>query len=266
MWSGAAGRRGIFESWEECEAQIKGFPGARYKSFPSRALAEAAFRQPPPEPDTSPTSQGRQQKYYVVWRGRQTGIFESWEECEAQVKGFPNARYQSFPSRALAEAAFHQPPPEPDTSPPSQGRQPWLLLPNPPQLPSICVDAACDASPGRMEYRGVWTENSEEIFHEGPFEEATNNIGEFLAIVHGLAWLHRRGEKMPVYSDSVVAIGWVREGSCRTELKESERNRRLFERIRRAEQFLQQHPHLVDWVQKWDSGAWGENPADFGRK
>ncbi len=208
----------------------------------------------------------KKKKYYVVWHGRQTGIFESWKACEAQVKGFPNAHYKSFPSRALAEAAFAQPPPEPSVSVRSQGRQSWLLSHHSPQIPSICVDAACDGSPGRMEYRGIQTESGEEIFHEGPFEEATSNIGEFLAIVHGLAWLDRRGEKMPVYSDSVVAIGWVKEGVCRTKLKESERNRRLFRWIRRAEQFLQQHPHLADWVQKWDSGAWGENPADFGRK
>ncbi len=205
-------------------------------------------------------------KYYVVWRGRQTGIFESWEDCKAQVHGFPGARYQSFPSRALAEAAFRLPPPQPNQHSGPQSKQSWLLLPNPPQLPSICVDAACDGSPGVMEYRGVWTESGEEIFRQGPFEEGTNNIGEFLAIVHALAWLHRKGEQMPVYSDSAIAIEWVKRGRCRTNLKESERNRRLFELIRRAENFLKQHPHLASWVQKWDTLAWGENPADFRRK
>ena len=31
---------GIYESWAECEPLIKGFPGAEYKSFPTRAEAE----------------------------------------------------------------------------------------------------------------------------------------------------------------------------------------------------------------------------------
>ncbi|MEJ5241544.1 MAG: ribonuclease H family protein [Anaerolineales bacterium] len=207
-------------------------------------------------------------KYYVVWKGRRTGIFDSWEECEAQVKGFPGAQFKSFPSRALAEAAFRSPAPpmeEKETSSASPS-QAWLLLPNPPQIPSICVDAACDGAPGRMEYRGVWTESGEEIFHQGPFDEATVNIGEFLAIVHGLAWLQRQGLEMPVYTDSVVALGWVQNGKCRSELQENERNRPVFDLVRRAEEFLQRNSHAVAWVRKWDTQAWGENPADFGRK
>ncbi|MFO3797194.1 MAG: viroplasmin family protein, partial [Anaerolineales bacterium] len=123
-------------------------------------------------------------KYYVVWKGRQTGVFDSWEACQAQVKGFPGAQFKAFPSRALAEAAFRSLPQE-QRNGASPLKQAWLLLPDPPQLPSICVDAACDGAPGNMEYRGVWTESGEEIFHQGPFPESTVNIGEFLAIVHG---------------------------------------------------------------------------------
>ncbi len=37
-------------------------------------------------------------KYYAVKLGRQTGIFETWGEAEAQVKGFPNAKFKSFSS------------------------------------------------------------------------------------------------------------------------------------------------------------------------
>lgn len=43
-----------------------------------------------------------------------------------------------------------------------------------------------------MEYRGVDTKTRKQIFIQGPFEEGTNNIGEFLAIVHGLALLKKR--------------------------------------------------------------------------
>lgn len=205
-------------------------------------------------------------KYYVVWRGRETGVFDSWEACEAQVKGFPGAQFKAFPSRELAEAAFRsrtQGALEKDVS---HRVQTWLLLPDPPQLPSICVDAACDGAPGNMEYRGVWTESGDEIFRQGPFPESTVNIGEFLAIVHALAWLLKKGLEMPVYTDSLVALKWVQQGRCQSNLRENEQNHALFDLVHRAEQFLQQHPQQIAWVRKWDTQAWGENPADFGRK
>ncbi len=42
-------------------------------------------------------------KYYAVRRGRIPGVYEEWSECEAQVKGFPNALYKSFRTRLEAE-------------------------------------------------------------------------------------------------------------------------------------------------------------------
>lgn len=205
-------------------------------------------------------------KYYVVWKGRQTGVFDSWEACQAQVKGFSEAQFKAFPSRAQAEAAFRSPPQEQPRNSTSHRVQAWLLLPDPPQLPSICVDAACDGAPGNMECRGVWTESGEEIFHQGPFPESTVNIGEFLAVVHGLAWLLKKGLEMPIYTDSVIAIQWVQQGGCQSKLPENEKNRVVFDLVRRAERFLKEHPRQVAWVRKWDTQAWGENPADFGRK
>ena len=45
-------------------------------------------------------------KFYVVWQGRETGIFTDWNSCKKQVEKFPGARYKSFPSAAEADAAF----------------------------------------------------------------------------------------------------------------------------------------------------------------
>lgn len=209
------------------------------------------------------------EKYYVVWKGRKTGIFTSWEECRQQVEGYPGAQFKFFPSRALAEAAFHSPPLiKGNAKEPAESRPvpQWLLLPNPPLLPSICVDAACDGAPGILEYRGVWTENGEQIFHHGPFLEGTANIGEFLAIVHALDWLRRQNLELPVYTDSEIALQWIRRGRCATRLQRNPETEPLFNLIARAERFLQENPTLVTWVRKWDTQAWGENPADFGRK
>ena len=45
-------------------------------------------------------------KFYVVWQGREKGIFTTWAECKKQVDHFPGARYKSFPTLDAAESAF----------------------------------------------------------------------------------------------------------------------------------------------------------------
>lgn len=203
-------------------------------------------------------------KFYVVWRGRKAGVFDTWEACERQVKGFTGAQFKAFPSRDEAEAALlaryedYQ-----GASVPAGAlkRRIQQAL-----LPSICVDAACNGSPGRLEYRAVWTESGEQVFHAGPYQQGTNNIGEFLAIVHALRWQAGQGLQIPIYSDSRVAIGWVLKGVCRTNLPPSPRNAPLFALIAEAEAWLAGRPLGSAKLLKWETALWGENPADFGRK
>lgn len=213
------------------------------------------------------------QKFYVVWRGRKRGIFSSWAECEKQVSGFVGAQFKAFESRAEAERAFAHEYAEVAGRPASLGK--WKTAAHKPQLPSICVDAACDGSPGILEYQGVMTETGARVFKAGPFRDGTNNVGEFLAIVEALRWLKSKHLGWPVYSDSSNAIGWVAAGKCNTKLKQTPANERLFEMIRRAEEDLR-HERLAakasvtagakPTVMKWDTSKWGEIPADFGRK
>jgi len=202
------------------------------------------------------------QKFYVVWKGRRTGIFASWDECSAQVSGYPGAQYKAFDSLPAAQAALRGAYADfKGKLPSSQG---WLSAPTRPLLPSICVDAACSGAPGPLEYRGVETETSEEIFSFGPYQDGTNNVGEFLAIVQALAWLKEQKRDWPVYSDSRNAILWVEAKKCRTELAHTGRNQQLFDLIAQAEETLQTFQTFR--VVKWDTKAWGESPADFGRK
>lgn len=202
-------------------------------------------------------------KFYVVWKGRKNGIFSSWEECAAQVHGFNGARYKSFPSRTAAEQAFKGKYTAQAGKPASSGN--WLFSPNPPITDSYCVDAACSGSPGPMEYRGVDLRSGKEIFHQGPYQRGTNNIGEFLAIVHALRLLEKQKSRLPVYSDSSTGIGWVRKKRCNTELAADDQNAALFKLIDQAEEWLAEHA-LANPILKWDTKAWGEIPADFNRK
>ena len=204
------------------------------------------------------------QKYYVVWKGRKTGIFTSWAECEKQVKGFAAAQYKAFDSRREAEAAYRSEYEAYKGKPASQRR--WQDASIKPILPSICVDAACNGSPGQLEYRGVFTESGDEIFRVGPFPDGTNNVGEFLAIVHALTWMAKHKSPLPVYSDSENGISWVYTGKCRTQLKHTARNAPLFAIIHGAENWLAENELDDNAVLKWDTKLWGEIPADFGRK
>jgi ribonuclease HI len=116
-----------------------------------------------------------------------------------------------------------------------------------------------------MEYRGVDTQTGKVLFHKGPFERGTNNIGEFLALVHGLAHLKKEGSDRIIYSDSRIAMGWVRKKKCGTKLAPHSSNKILFELIARAESWLKDNTYKTPVV-KWETKAWGEIPADFGRK
>ena len=203
-------------------------------------------------------------KFYVVWKGRKTGIYSSWAEAEEQVKGAVGAQYKAFGTRQEAEAAFKSTYEAYKGKSSSLGK--WKQASVKPTLPSICVDAACSGSPGVLEYRGVFTESGDEIFHYGPFADGTNNVGEFLAIVHALSWMQKHRSPLPVYSDSENGIAWVYTGKCKTNLKHTSRNAPLFAMIHSAENWLAENEIEDDAVLKWDTEMWGEIPADFGRK
>ncbi len=116
-----------------------------------------------------------------------------------------------------------------------------------------------------MEYRGVCLTTGQELFRYGPMH-GTNNVGEFLAIVHGLALIQQQGlTGMTLYSDSRNALLWVKNKKCKTKLQRTKRTEPLFQLIERAEQWLNTHKWETP-VLKWDTGQWGEIPADFGRK
>ena len=212
----------------------------------------------------------RKSKYYVVWKGRKRGIFASWAECEKQVKGYVGAEFKAFESAAEARAALTRGYEPHRGKPASLGK--WRRSRTKPLIPSLCVDAACSGSPGWLEYRAVETETGQPLFKAGPYAEGTNNVGEFLAVVEALRWLKRHGLHWPIYSDSENAITWVRKGKCNTRLQRTAANRRLFEMIARAEEDIRTVLHqdagrqIGPPILKWDTHAWGEIPADFGRK
>ena len=201
-------------------------------------------------------------KFYVVWQGLNPGIYCSWEECLLQVKGVQGAKYKGFETREEAETAFSEG--APSYSPRLKKEEPSKVLPADINC-AVAVDASCMGNPGKMEYQGVWAADGGLIFRIGPFEDGTNNIGEFLAIVHALAWMEKYGVNYTIYSDSRNAMLWVANKKCKTKLERTGRNDIIFELIERAEKWLNTHSFRAKIV-KWDTKSWGEIPADFGRK
>ena len=134
-----------------------------------------------------------------------------------------------------------------------------------PNYNSISVDAASSGNPGKMEYRGVDTKTKKQLFIQGPFEEGTNNIGEFLAIVHGLAFLKQHNSNRIIYTDSKTAISWVKKKNCNSKLKRNDKNKPVFDLVDRAIKWLNENTYTTT-ILKWETKAWGEIPADFGRK
>ena len=213
-------------------------------------------------------------KFYVVWQGRESGIYDSWTTCEAQVKGVA-AKYKGFATLAEAEQAladgyekhisFTPRTTSSVTIPPTTPLSFDDMLKFGVKLPALAVDAACSGNPGKMEFRGVIADTSTQVFHRGPYIGGTNNIGEFLAIVLGLAYLKQKNLPWALYSDSKTAIAWVRQKQCKTKIEWTAHNQDLLIAVRAAEKWLHENTWTTP-IYKWDTEHWGEIPADFGRK
>jgi ribonuclease HI len=216
-------------------------------------------------------------KYYVVWKGRNPGVYDGWEACKAEVEGQKGALYKGFPDKASADAAFANGFSGFENAK-SEAKPNPMMASIKPLTPAIAVDAACSGNPGKMEYQGKFVDFGTDpatvvtLFKSPVFENGTNNIGEFLAIVHALAWQKQKRTQYPIYSDSVNAQKWVREKKCKTKLQPNDKNAYLFELIERAEKWLHENDTwmkenaLAIPVFKWKTEIWGEIPADYGRK
>lgn len=206
-------------------------------------------------------------KFYVVWKGAKPGIYSNWPECQKQINGYPDAKYKGFKTHNAAVKAF------------SEGFQNYwgkntfetslsqeqVKSIGSPIRNSISVDAAWNTFTLEMEYQGVMTDTKEVLFSKGPFKDGTNNVGEFLAIVHALAYLKKQNLDMPIYSDSKIAIGWIKNKNHKSKLQPTDNNKELFVLLDRAVTWLKSNTY-TNKILKWETKAWGENPADFGRK
>ena len=205
-----------------------------------------------------------EKKFYVVRKWKKIWIFDSRDECKESVNGFSDAKYKWFSSKEEAEIAlsewwgkYYE-----EKNVTKKGKV------NSEDIPfftgSIAVDAACSGNPWEMEYRWIDLQTWDEIFHE-KFKIWTNNIGEFLAIVHWLKYLWN--DNRVIYSDSKIAMSWVNQWKCKTQINADRDPNfwRTLEAIKRAENWLKEN-WIKHKILKWNTEDWWEIPADFGRK
>ncbi len=224
----------------------------------------------------------KKNKYYVVWEGHAPGVYDSWAECQLQIQGYPGARYKSFPDRDTAVEAFRGRPEEhlgiirsiishtAAAKPPKlpEGGRDYTAIPGI-RLDAVAVDGACAGNPGRMEYRAVRVVDGAEVFHIGASQPiiGTNNIAEYLAMIHIAAQLDNAGDHTtPIYTDSKNTLSWLRKGRSNTSLAETPATARAIELLHRADAWLAAHGPIKNPILKWQTELWGEIPADFGRK
>lgn len=206
-------------------------------------------------------------KHYVVWVGRKPGVYDSWAECQKQINQFDEAKYKSYESKATADQAYRE-----------GWKKHWGSGKNTGSAKagageslgevdydSISVDVGTRGNPGPVEYKGVDTKTGEVLFAVGPIAKGTNNLGEFLAIVHALAYLKKIGSGKTVYSDSVNAMKWVKQKEVSTTLPRDETTREIWDLIDRAVRWLKTNSY-PNKVLKWQTKQWGEIKADYGRK
>lgn len=260
VWEGR--QTGVFNTWSQAKKQIDAYPGAKYKSYESLQEAQQAYQNP--EMAQENIKENKKTVYYVVWKGFHPGIYSDWAKAQMEISGFPHPKFKSFGSKKMAEKAFVE---GPDGY---EGRSFKKVRdmnaeekekygePNP---NSFCVDAACNSTNGVFEYRGVITDSGTEVFRVGPLPEGSNNIGEFLGIVHALAYLKKNRSAIPIYSDSKIAISWVANKQAKTKVT----NAKTLDLIKRAEKWLRENEYTNPII-KWQTKFWGEIPADFGRK
>jgi len=222
------------------------------------------------------------QKYYVVWVGKKPGIYTSWSDCQQQVNGFEGAKFKAYESKAEAEKAY------------AQGWQShWgnnkgkaassasgyaaskskktvssasaASVQEEIDYHTISVDVGTSGNPGPIEYKGVDTKTGEVLFSVGPIPNGTNNLGEYLAIVHALAFIAKTGDTRNIYSDSMTAMKWVKQKSPNTNLARNASTQEMWDLVDRATDWLKSNTYSTK-IMKWQTERWGEIKADYGRK
>lgn len=262
---------GIYTDWDQCKAQIHEFKGSKYQKMNAKNMADAEIEyekliNPSSATDLLFAQQNQEGTFYAVFVGRKPGIYNNWSECEFQINKYPDAKFKKLTSTNLFDAQA-----EYKNLANSKGSINKAMnvakATAEPQKDFLTVDGASNGE--NCEYQAVWYPNGEKAFASKKFTGGTNNIAEFLGLIHGLHYLMQNKKPLKIYTDSVTAMAWVRDGKANTTANMTGKiTPELQELIKQGEDFLSKNSKELENAEilKWETKKWGEIPADYGRK
>lgn len=177
-------------------------------------------------------------KYYVIWQGRETGIFTDWATCKKHIDHFPGARYKSFKTLAEAESAFKGGRTTSSAGSPKRGAASKTKRPSNSVKTytaaevnkldadtKIFTDGGCEPNPGKAGsgvaiYRN---EKIDELWYGLYNPSGTNNTAELSALLEALKLAKEELENnktVAIFCDSKYsiqcvtqwAVGWEKKG------------------------------------------------------
>lgn len=205
-------------------------------------------------------------KFYAVKNGRVPGIYHTWDDCKAQVDGYPKAVYKSFLTESEARSFLNgvQPPRAPRSAHPSKPEHvaPQEEVALPADGIVVYTDGSCLKNPGGPGgYAAVILLDDTVREITGAEPSTTNNRMEMRAAIEALRFfdtpttiiLHTDSQ----YLRNGLAKGWVtnwKRNGWITKAGTPVLNKELWQELDSLNSF-----HQVIW--KWVKGHHG-NPLN----
>ncbi len=155
----------------------------------------------------------QKKKFYSVAVGRKTGIFETWSEAEAQVKGFAGAKFKGFPARAEAQNWLNNPVyADNKKKPKKKNKTVNHEVDYPDGALIIYTDGGAINNPGPGGYGAVILDDSQKVELTGGFCMTTNNRMELTACIVALEKMEHERRPIVLYSDSKYVVNGITKG------------------------------------------------------
>jgi len=260
---------GIYTSWRDCLDQVKGFKGAKFKSFVTEE--EAAQFLAGSDPSLDPSSESYIPKFYGVRSGKVPGVYTSWAAAEAQVVGVLKPKVKCFLTHEEAEAFVTSASPPPSKKVKTSGSQsPVKKRTASSSVLKIYTDGSAlgNGKSSALAGIGVWFGDKDPLNISEPLQgpRQTNQRAELTAILRaiGVAPLHRH---VQIYTDSQYAINcvtvwhtnWIRNG-WQTSMNKPVENQDLIEQILDKIRERQEYGSTTKF--EWVKGHTGENDGN----
>ena len=152
-------------------------------------------------------------KYYAIASGRKPGIYDNWAAAQAQVIGYPGAKFKEFPTRGEAEAWIKNPVYSPAAVKTTRkvGSSIADTSPKTGEV-TIYTDGGARYNPGPGGYGIVQIYKGERKELSGGFRLTTNNRMELMACIVALRELEYRDRPVTLYSDSSYVVNGIVKG------------------------------------------------------